>query len=100
MANRTEYKKVNRKVTLRNRLLFLFEDIARSPDGVNKLRVVGTVNLVAQPANSGLDDVCLRIEIVIPDMFHNHRFRYNPSRIAHQVFQQGELARLQIDLVA
>ena len=44
-----------------------------------------------------VDDVGLRVEMVFPHVFEEHRAGYDLSRVAHQVFEQLELAPLQLD---
>ena len=51
------------------------------------------VDLLAQPEHEHVDDVGLRIEAVIPDVRQDHRLRHHPAGVAHQVFEQRELAR-------
>ena len=46
------------------------------------------------------DDVGLRVEMETPDLFEEHRPRHDLPRIAHQLFEQGEFARLQMDRLA
>ena len=55
------------------------------------------VDLAAQPADVRLDDVGLRIEMVLPDLFEQHLARDEPALGAHQEFEQPELARLKVD---
>ena len=55
---------------------------------------------VSQPADPRFDHIGLGIEIVVPHMFHDHRFRNDPSRASHEIFQQGKLDRLKFDLLA
>ena len=38
--------------------------------------------------------------MVAPHLFDDHGFRNDPPVVAHEIFQQGELTRLQLDLHA
>ena len=46
-----------------------------------------------------VDDVGLRIEMIIPDVFEQHGARHHLARMLHQIFEQTEFARLQCQLV-
>src|SRR5271165_3816665 len=46
-----------------------------------------------------VNDVCLRLEVIVPDALQQHRPRHDLAGMAHQIFKQSELARLQIDLL-
>jgi len=46
-----------------------------------------------------VDDVRLRVEVILPDILEEHRARHDLSGVPHEVFQQQELARLQVDLL-
>src|SRR5262245_52818615 len=75
----------------------LSEDIADATDGVQELDVERTIDLVAQAAHEHVDNVRLGIERVLPHMRQNHRLRYDLPGVSHQVFEQRELTRAQID---
>src|SRR5262249_44967703 len=45
-----------------------------------------------------INNIGLRIEMIIPDIFQKHGARHHLARVLHQVFQQAELARLQRQL--
>ena len=58
------------------------------------------VHLLPQAADSRFDHVGLGIEMVVPDMLHDHGFGHHSAGIAHEVFKQGVLKGLQIYLGA
>jgi len=64
---------------------------------VDQLRLEASVNLCAQPADVGLDDVRARVKMNVPDMFEQHRARDYLASMTHQVFKQTEFPRLQLD---
>src|SRR3954470_2664837 len=71
------------------------------PDAANRMdeRIgTGAVDLAPQPSDINIDDVCHRIEVQIPDVLQQHATGNHLSDIAHQIFQQLELARKQLDL--
>ena len=47
-----------------------------------------------------LDDVGLRIEVEAPDRFQEHGARHHLAGMADKLFEQRELARLEVDLAA
>ena len=58
------------------------------------------INLRAQPRDVHVDDVGLRVEMVIPHVLEQHGASHDLTRVLHEIFEQAELARLQNDLVA
>src|SRR5208282_6032838 len=55
------------------------------------------VNLAPEIADVDVDDVGLRQELVVPDVLEQHRPGDDLVWPAHEVFEQLELARQQID---
>src|SRR5260370_12254893 len=53
------------------------------------------VDLGTQSRNMHVDDVGLRIEMIVPDVLQKHGSRHHLAGMLHQIFQQPELARLQ-----
>jgi hypothetical protein len=64
---------------------------------MDQLRPEAFVDLGAQPADMGFDDVSARIEMNVPDMLKQHRTGDHLAGVAHQVFKQTEFPRLQLD---
>src|ERR1700694_2452827 len=94
-----EYHSASRKLIVLRNGSRAPENISDSPDGMNNLCGKIPVDLVAQPADQHVNDVGLRIEAVVPDVFQNHCFRHRTARITHQIFEQGKFARLQLEPV-
>src|SRR5437667_12480397 len=67
------------------------KDIADTTHRLQQLSLEWTIDLVPEPADQDVDDVRLRIEVVIPDVRQNHRLRDDLSRVAHQVLEKGRL---------
>ena len=61
--------------------------------------VEGFVDLGAQARNMHVDDVGLRVEMAVPDVLQQHHARDDLVLVLHQVSQQLELSRLQVDLL-
>ena len=47
-----------------------------------------------------VDDVGLRIEVIVPDILEQHRAGNDLIGMAHEEFEQPELARQQVELLA
>src|SRR5258706_14174511 len=68
------------------------DDIADASHRVQQLFLERPIDLLAQTAHQDIDDVGLRIEAVIPDVRQDHRLRDDLAGVAHEIFEQGELA--------
>ena len=62
--------------------------------------VEALVDLGAQAGDVHVDHVGLRIEVIFPDAFEQHGAGDDLPGVAHQIFEQAELARLQVDGLA
>src|SRR5258707_34878 len=71
------------------------ENIADSSYRMNHPLVF--VQLAPQPMHEHIDNIGLWIEAVVENMFEDHRLGDGAAGVAHEVFQQRELARLQLD---
>src|SRR3989442_15881490 len=76
------------------------EDIPNTPDRVQKFPLKWAIDFFPQPAHEHVDDVRLRIEVVFPHVRQDHSLRDDLTGIAHQVLEQREFARPQIDRLA
>ena len=47
-----------------------------------------------------VDDVGLRVEMIVPDIFEQHGAGHHLPGMAHQIFEQAEFARLQRDVAS
>src|SRR5687767_1571978 len=77
--------------------LALFEDIPDAPDGSQELAIERPIELLAQAAHQHVDNVGLRIEAVVPHVRQDHRLRDDFADVAHEVLEQRELARPELD---
>src|SRR5579862_4834675 len=57
------------------------------------------VDLGAQPRDVDVDDVGLRIKMVIPNILQQHGAGHDLPRVTHQIFEQAEFTRLQQQLL-
>src|SRR5262245_62790842 len=73
------------------------EDISGASHRVDQLAIEAAIDLLAQPRHQHVDDVGAGVERVSPDVRQDHGLRQYAPRVAHQVFEQRELARPQFD---
>ena len=64
---------------------------------MDQLRFAALVDLAAQAAYVGFDDVRMGVEMNVPNVLQQHRARYHLSRMPHQVFKQAEFPGLELD---
>src|SRR5579875_3596591 len=95
--NSPAYSTVTRKLEVRSTLGRMTDTIAGTAHGLDQLRLEPLVDLAAQSTDIGLDAVGARIEMEIPDMLEQHRARHHLPGMPHQIFEQPEFARLQVD---
>src|SRR5262245_4155613 len=94
-----EYQRINLKVkVLRARLRFL-KHITDPSDGVDHFPGEVFVHLVPQPADKNVHDVRLWVEAVVPHALQDHGLGDYLPGVAHQVFEQREFARLQVEFL-
>src|ERR1700722_14079082 len=58
------------------------------------------VELASQIADLDVDDICLRHEVEIPNILEQHRPGHDLAWSAHEIFEQGEFPRQQINRLA
>ena len=58
------------------------------------------VDFAAQARDVDVNDVGLRVKVVFPHFFEEHGAGDDLAGVAHQVFEQAEFARLQVDFAA
>src|SRR5581483_394442 len=92
------YQRFSRKLTLRPKRSSRFEDITDAADGVEHFPAL--VDFVTETVDEDVHHVGLGVEAVVPDVFEDHGFGDHAAGVAHEVFEEGELARLQFDLFA
>src|SRR3954470_10621845 len=98
-ARRAEDSRMRGGAVMRGRLACwsFLQNITRAPHRVNERLGEALVDGVAQSAHVHIGDVGLRIEMQVPHAFQQHGARHRLTRVAHQVFEQLELLRGQLD---
>src|SRR2546423_6610088 len=89
-----------RKVEERSVLARSTEAISDAANGVDQWIGLGIVDLAADTSDIDVDDVGRGIEMQVPDMLEQHRARDHAAFVAHEIFEQLELARQQRNLAA
>src|SRR3954447_19372121 len=64
---------------------------------MDQRRLEASIDLAAQTADMGFDDVRARIEMNVPDVLEEHRACDHLTSVAHQILEQAEFSRLQLD---
>src|SRR4051794_6830678 len=103
--NTVAYHTERRRPSVRFRLMLMArsldpERIPHAADGVNQLVRERLVYSIAQPRHQHVDDIGTWIEVVTPHVRQDHRLRDDLAGVAHQVLEQGELARAKLDRLA
>src|SRR5436305_6303736 len=75
------------------------DHVSGAADRVQQGPLKTLVDLGAQPRNMHIDDVGLRIEVIIPDVLQKHGAGHHLAGMLHQIFEQTKLARLQRQFV-
>src|SRR5579862_8921337 len=86
-----------RNASVRNGLSLRTDHVAGATYGMQQRPVESLVNLRPQTGNMHVDDVCLRVEMIFPYAFKQHRSGHHLVGVAHKIFQQAEFARLKVD---
>src|SRR6202158_3282393 len=94
---RTAYSAERRKLVVRSSLIGRTEAIPGAAHGVDQLGRKAAVDLAAQAADMGLDDIGLRVEVKFPDVLQQHSAGDDAAGVAHEIFEKLELLRLQLD---
>src|SRR5690606_15674564 len=94
------YHASSRKLVLRRKLAERAKAVAGAAHRVDQIVVEVTVDLRAQPADVRLDDGGMRVEMEIPHVLQQHGARNDLPGVAHEIFEQPELLRLQLDAAA
>ena len=72
------------------------QGVADEADGVDEGRPE-LLELLAQVAHVGLDDIAVAAEVVVPDVVEDLRLREHVARVEHEVAQQVELRGGEVD---
>src|SRR5271156_6067760 len=95
--NSPAYSRVRRKLEVR-RILGRTTDTVPCPSNrMDQLGFEAFVELGAQPADVGFDDIRARVEMNVPDVLEQHRARDHLASVTHEILEQAEFPRLQLD---
>ena len=86
-----------RSAVLRRSFFGYTKNVSYAADGMDERVVKAFVYLAPEAAHVHVDDIGLRIEMVVPDFLEKHRARHHLPRMPHQVLEQPKLARLKRD---
>src|SRR4051794_7397873 len=86
-----------RKLVVRSNLVVTANDITCTAHGVDQLDFEIPVDLASQSGDVTVDGIGLGIEMHVPDAFEQHRAGDALAAVLHQIFQQAEPPRLQLD---
>src|SRR5208283_3498041 len=92
------YQRLSRTARFRRKRSSRSEDIADSAEGMNHRPAL--VQFGAQAMDEHVHNIGLWIEAVIKNVFEDHGFGDRPVGVAHEIFEEGELAGLQLDCLA
>jgi hypothetical protein len=65
---------------------------------MNEWRLAGHIDLAPQPSNMDVDEVCARIEMIMPDLLEEHGSSDNLVMVPHEMLEQAQLPRLQFEV--
>src|SRR5689334_22283627 len=92
---------VMRKAVVRQSLPSAVTDhVSGAAHRVQERLVGAAIDLRAQTRNMDVDDVGLRIEMIVPNAFEQHGARDDLAGVLHQKLEEAEFARLQDDVLA
>src|SRR5258708_38838766 len=78
---------------------YLTDDIADTAHCLQQLFFERPIDAIAQATHEDVDDISLRVEVVLPHVRKDHRLRDHFARVPHQVLEQGKFARAKLDRV-
>src|SRR5882757_6593149 len=88
---------VQRKLVVRKNSSWRTENEPDATHGVNERRFAGHIDLAPEPSNMDVDEVCARIEMIVPDLLEEHGSSDNLVMVPDQMFEQAQLPRLQFE---
>src|SRR6185437_1260621 len=73
------------------------DHIARPADRMQERRLETLVDLGTEARNMHVDDICLGVEMILPDAFEQHGAGHHLACVAHQMSEKPEFARLPVN---
>ena len=68
--------------------------VARSAHGVDKRAAKRLVDLSAKPADVSLYNICVRVEVKLPDVLKQHGSSHYLLGVTHEVLEEAEFPGL------
>src|SRR5512145_1830859 len=75
-------------------------DVAHAAHRVNQLRFSGMIDLLAQPRDHDVYDVCSGIEVIVPGVLGDECSRHDATLMTHEVLEDGVFLGRQLDALA
>src|ERR1700758_2349431 len=76
------------------------DHITRTAHGMEQRLREAFIDLRSQAGDVHVDDISLRIKMIVPDVLQQHSAGHDLAGVAHQIFEQAEFPRLQLDLLS
>src|SRR5580704_15763586 len=92
-------QRLSRKAKLCQIWLIRPDHITDTSNRVDQLLRKTSIDFGAKPMYQHIDDIGLRIETEVPDVLQNHCLRDWTPRMAQQQFEEGKLARLELNFL-
>src|SRR5258707_12777947 len=93
VPNNTRNSTARRKPLVRGRSIRCMQHVTRTAHGLDQRRSPREFELSPQLADMDVDHVAWLIGTIVPDLLKYHGARHDLAGLAHQIFQQFELAR-------
>src|SRR5258708_38958619 len=90
------YPSATRNAEERRTLVIRAQHVTRIANRPEQRPLGAGVDFLAQFADMNVDDVGLRIEVIVPDALEKHGARHDLIGMAHQVLEHLKLPRLQL----
>src|SRR5664280_497311 len=81
-------------VARKSLLRVVTQHVSSAAHGMQQRRVEISVDFGPQPRHVDVDNVGLRIEVIVPDVLEQHSAGHHLAGVLHQIFEQAKLARL------
>src|SRR5271166_6191288 len=93
----------NQRLSLKAKLCQIWlirpDHITDTSNRVDQFLRKASIDFGAKPVYQHVDHIGLRIETEVPDVLQNHCLSDRAPRMAQQQFEQGKLARLELDFL-
>src|SRR5580658_3142935 len=95
--NKNVKNAASRSALVLTRLLVGKQTVSDAADGLNEIDGEVLVEARSQSADVAFDHVRVRVEMNIPDALQQHLAGHRPIHVAHQIFEQPEFLRHELD---